>query len=94
MKKNKSSYQLEIIYKVKELRLKHNVSQMSLAEMLSISNGQIGNIESYKYPHKYTLKQLSCIADNFNIPIESLFLDGIEDININNLIKRIIEYDE
>lgn len=95
----KTEYQLHIIRKVKLLRETNGYSQSQLATYLDISPGQMGNIESIKYPQKYTLSQLNKICKLFNITIQSLFIEekncGIETSElICLLINKIIEYEE
>lgn len=99
MKTAKSEYQEKVISKLRKLRVDNNISQAQLSGILSISPGQIGNIESYKYSHKYTLKQIKKICDYFNYPVDYIFLDENEEIKdkdeaINMLILKIIEYDK
>ena len=94
----KSEYQLEIIYKIRKLREANKYSQSQLARHLELSDGQIGNVESYKYPQKYTLSQLYKICKLFHISIEHLFIEDDEyakniDI-IDLLIQKIIKYEE
>lgn len=95
----KTDFQIEIINKIKKYRIDQNISQAYISEMLDLnSNGLIGNIESPKYSHKYTLKQLHILLQKLNFPLESLFLTETElnqdkQLIINNLIKKIIEYD-
>lgn len=50
----KSQYQVEIIDRIRRLRHDNQYSQAELATLLGISRGQIGCIESHRYPHKYT----------------------------------------
>lgn len=90
----KTPYQIEVINRIKTIRLEHGVSQMQLANILSVSNGQIGNIESTKYSHKYTLSQLFCLCKHFKINIAQLFLPNENNITIEQLIEKIIEYDK
>jgi len=98
MEFNKSLYQIDIINKVKKLRLENNFSQSQLSSLLEVSSGQIGNIESLRYSHKYTLKQIFTITQYFNYRVEKVFLSDEElslskEEVINILIKKIIEYD-
>ena len=56
------------------------------------------NIESPRFPHKYTLKQLSVLCEAFQYPFENLFLDEKETLlpykeRIKLLINKIIDYD-
>lgn len=94
MKILKTSYQIEVINRIKNIRLEHGLSQMQLASILNVSNGQIGNIESTKYSHKYTLSQLSCLCKYFKINIAQLFLPNENEITIEQLVEKIIEYDK
>ena len=90
----KTPYQIEVINRVKNIRLEKGVSQMQLANILNVSNGQIGNIESTKYSHKYTLSQLSSLCKHFKIEITQLFLPDAKNISIDQIIEKIIEYDK
>ena len=94
----KTSQQLDIIFFVKELRIEHKLSQAGLADKLDISYGLIGNIESSKFPHKYTISQLNTIMKYFDLPFEELFLKA-DELKLNKrktidlLIDKIVEYD-
>lgn len=97
MTSKKTEIQENIILKIKKLRNQHNLSQEAIADLLGISNGQMGNIESPKYKHKYTLKQLNTICIHLGYPIEKLFLNEDElvaDNRIEIFIKRFLEYDK
>ena len=91
---SKSDFQLNVVNRVRELRIERNVSQNSLASLLLLSNGQIGNIESPKYQHKYTLKQLKILSDFFNVNIAYWFTGENRDLSSSELINQIIKYDE
>lgn len=89
----KTENQIKIINRVKELRQEKGVSQQQLATLLGVTNGQIGNIESLKYPHKYTLQQLRLIAQHFEIPTDTFFLKrGEKELGTEECIERICEY--
>lgn len=89
----KSENQIMVINRVKILRVERNISQQQLATVLDATNGTIGNIESLKYPNKYTLKQLNAIAKHFEVPIESFFMnEGEEGISIAEYTDRVCEY--
>lgn len=93
----KTELQLQVINIVRELRNNHKLSQAGLSDVLNVSYGMIGNIESTKYEHKYTLKQLKAICTYFDFPFKRLFLNDSqieeeEDKLINLLIDKIIEY--
>lgn len=94
----KSEYQNYIINKVRRLREERQCSQENIATLLGLSNGHIGNIESPKKIHKYTLNQIFKICQEFNYPIEQIFLeeeDYVANIDIvSNIIKKIIQYEE
>lgn len=97
-KMKKSEYQLEIIFKIKQEREARGLGQKNVADILGISEGHVGNIESHKFPHKYTLKQLDTLCKYFKMPTEQLFIsDDIymqEDINITSLlVEKIVEYE-
>ena len=94
----KGKYQLEIIFKIKKEREARGLGQKNIADILGISVGHIGNIESQKFPHKYTLKQLDTLCKFFKIPTEQLFIsDDLylqKGTNITSLlVDKIIEYE-
>ena len=92
-----SDIQTQVIQKIRKLRIERGISQLSLSNILGVSDGQIGNIESPKYQHKYTLKQLYDFCSFIEYPFENLFLseDELKSSNaINLLITKIIEYDK
>ncbi len=89
----KSENQIKVINRVKILRVERNISQQQLATVLDATNGTIGNIESLKYPNKYTLKQLNVLAKHFEVPIESFFKnEGEEGLSIAEYTDRVCEY--
>lgn len=99
MKTKKTDYQLKIINIIKELRQSQHMTQALVSELLGTNSyGQIGNIESPKFPHKYTLKQISVLCQEFNYPIESVFLSE-EELQLSKkelikcLIEKLVEYD-
>lgn len=65
-----------------------------LATVIEVSNGQIGNIESPKFQHKYTLKQLYLIARHFNVSVDYLLTGSKQVLDSDSLIKALIKYDE
>ncbi len=93
-----TSIQETVIQRVKSLRINNNISQLQLGSILGISSGQVGNIESPRFQHKYTLKQIYLFCEHINYPFEKIFLTDDElketDNQTNLLIKKIIEYDE
>lgn len=94
----KSDYQIFIINKIRKIRMSKKISQLDISELLNISSGQVGNIETPKRSHKYTLSQLHLLCDEFKINIYDLFLDESEELSkdetIRRLINSIIEYEK
>lgn len=90
----KTDFQNEVINRIRQLRIDHELSQIGLANVIDVSNGQIGNIESPKFRHKYTLKQLDVIARYFNVPFEFLLTGSCDRLETNDLIKALVRYDE
>ena len=88
----KTDFQLRVINIIRELRQGQNASQAYVAELLDLrSSGP-------RFPHKYTLKQLSVLCEAFQYPFENLFLDEKETLlpykeRIKLLINKIIDYD-
>lgn len=97
MESQNSELQDAIIGEIKRLRVQNDISQLQLSRILNISAGQIGNIESPKYQHKYTLKQIQTFCNYINYPLEQIFLTeeerASEDV-ISLLINKIIAYYE
>ena len=91
----KSAIQNDVVFRIRSLREKNGYSQLRIAELLGLSSGQVGNIETPKQPHKYTLAQLEVLSNEFHIPIEQLFCSTAEEasrITIKELVHKIIEY--
>lgn len=91
-----SNIEDQVIQKIRRLRIERNISQSALSDILGISDGQIGNIESPKYQHKYTLKQIYEFCSFIEYPFENIFLKE-EELKSKNivklLIKKIVEYE-
>lgn len=94
MSEMKTDYQNKIIVHIRNLREKAGYSQVDIAKLLEISTGQLGNIESYKQSHKYTLRQITKICDKLKVNIESIFFyeDEVDKITPRMLVDKIIEY--
>ena len=90
----KTQYQIEIINRIRFLRIEKNISQIKLANILNVSTGYIGNVESTKFRHKYTLKQLCELSKFFNITLDFLFTGKNVSLTKEQLINNIIDYDE
>lgn len=96
MKSRNTDIEEQVIQKIKQLRIERNISQLALSNILSISDGQIGNIESPRYQHKYTLKQIYTFCSFIKYPFECIFLTKEElamENNMTILIEKIIEYE-
>lgn len=95
----KTNYQLSIINRLRDLRQERNLSQAQVATSLGISTGQMGNIETPKASHKYTIGQIYAICNEFKISVADIFLSDEErklptNDQINILIKNIVEYEQ
>jgi transcriptional regulator with XRE-family HTH domain len=58
----KSTFDLAVIRLVKAYRVAHDLTQDDLAEILDVSRGYIGQIESPSSRSKYNLNQLNRLA--------------------------------
>lgn len=95
MNNKKSDLQMQVVNRIKKIRLSHNISQRDMANILDITSGEIGNIESLKYKNKYTLKQLMTISTKMQVSIVDLLYnedekDGKKDVD--EILKRIVSY--
>ena len=90
----KTQFQYEVISRLKKLREEKNYTQASIAKLLEISPGQLGNIESIKQEHKFTLAQIMKICDELKIDIESIFLPEKEKVETREVIEAIVKYQE
>lgn len=94
----KTELQLKVINIIREYRNDNDLSQAGLSDILEISYGLIGNIESHKFSQKYTINQLYLLAKHFEIPFEVLFITE-DEANMSKrnvidlLIEKIAEYD-
>jgi transcriptional regulator with XRE-family HTH domain len=90
----KTEFQYKVISRIKKLREEKNYTQASIAKLLEISPGQLGNIESIKQEHKFTLAQILKICDELNISIENIFLPEKEGAKTREVIEAIVKYQE
>jgi len=74
-KQFKSDIEAYVINRVKEMRVKANLSQSELAVELNVSNGFIGQAESSKSPSKYNLNHLNQLAVIFKCSIKDFMPD-------------------
>ncbi len=87
----KTDYQKYVIHKIRELRMARNLSQKDLASLIGVSNGQIGNIESFRSSHKYTLCQVFRICVEFGVHVQDIFMDPTQRESITDPVSYIIE---
>ena len=93
----KSDYQQQVINKIKALREKQGITQLAFSKMLGISPGQMGNIDSIRQPHKYTIKQLLTICDALGIGIEVVLFPSSaqsKTYSVREVVTAIIKYQE
>lgn len=76
---SKSLIELFAINKIREKRIQFGFSQAYLAELLGVSSGFIGKVESHKYPTKYNLNHLFKLAILFNCSPQE-FLPSMEEM--------------
>jgi transcriptional regulator with XRE-family HTH domain len=74
------------------MRAERGFSQADVARALGISPGQLGNIESPRRNHKYTLKQIYTLSKLFNVELADIF--NVSDADINSIIEKIIKYQD
>ncbi|HEY0654152.1 MAG TPA: helix-turn-helix transcriptional regulator [Chryseosolibacter sp.] len=60
--RNKSKFEMVIVERVRQVRLKKNLTQDDIAMFLNISRGFVGQIESPNHQSKYSLDQLNKLA--------------------------------
>ena len=93
----KSDYQQQVINKIKALREKQGITQLAFSKMLGISPGQMGNIDSIRQPHKYTIKQLMTICDALGVGIEEVLYPSSaksKACSVRDVVTAIIKYQE
>lgn len=93
----KTDYQQQVINRIKLIRESKGFSQLAFSKLLDISPGQMGNIDSCKQPHKYTLKQILRICDFLEITIEEVFFadnEKYEMFSTRDVINAIIKYQD
>lgn len=90
----KTKYQLNVINRIRSLRTAKGISQIKIAHLLDVSSGYIGNVESPRYQHKYTLKQLVELAHCFDVTLDYILTGEHTDLTTKELINHLISYDE
>ncbi len=71
--KGKSAIDQYVINIVREKRSQRKMSQSELATVLNVSNGFIGQVESSKYPTKYSIEQINIISGIFDCSPKDFF---------------------
>lgn len=93
----KTDYQQQVINRIKFIRESKGLSQLAFSKLLDISPGQMGNIDSCKQPHKYTLKQILKICDFLQIRVEDIFFANNEKCRVystRDVMNAIIKYQD
>ena len=93
----KTDYQQQVINRIKQIRERKGFSQLAFSKVLDISPGQMGNIDSCKQPHKYTLKQILRICDFLEVSIEEILFEnneGSSAFSTRDVIDAIIRYQD
>ena len=93
----KTEYQQKVINRIKSIREDKGITQLAFAQLLDISPGQMGNIDSYKQPHKFTIKQIVTICDSLGVKIEDvLFPDNLssKSYSVRDVVNAIIRYQD
>lgn len=93
----KTEYQQEVITRIRRLRESRGITQIALANMLGISPGQMGNIDSFKQPHKYTIKQILTVCDALGVNVEDvLFSEDLKQkaYSVRDVVDAIIKYQD
>lgn len=93
----KTEYQQKVINTIKGIREDKGMTQLAFAKLLGISPGQMGNIDSYKQPHKYTIKQIVAVCDSLGVKIEDVLFPGVtssKSYSVRDVVNAIIRYQE
>lgn len=75
-KAKKTGFELAVIAKVTEIRLSKGITQSTLAEMLGLTAGFIGQIESPNFASKYNLNHLNRLAYELDCSPKDFMPDG------------------
>ncbi|RKR05151.1 hypothetical protein C8C83_4483 [Flavobacterium sp. 90] len=91
-----SELDFHLIERVRELRIKSNLSQVALAHKVGVSEGYFGKVENLKQPGKYNIRMLSRIAialelDSYvDLFPQKIFSNDLVKIKIELLTKKEI----
>lgn len=58
----KTKFEMEVVQKVKEIRLSRGLSQYDISEILGTSSSFVGQVEVPNHPSKYNLNHLNRLA--------------------------------
>lgn len=72
---SKTKFDLQIVDIVRKKRLEIGYSQEQLANLLGVSNGFIGKVESSKFSSKYNLNHINKLANIFQCSPRELIPD-------------------
>ena len=75
MGKPKTKFEIAVVDKVREMRIKKGFSQDYIAGILGFSLGFIGQIESPNNPSKYNLNHLNRLAYEFGCSVKDFMPD-------------------
>jgi len=84
-----SELDFHLIEKVRELRIKSNLSQVALSQKIGVSEGHIGNIENHKLTKRLNIRLLARIAKALELKSYMEFFP--DKIYSNDLVKIKIE---
>ncbi|MFS0836970.1 transcriptional repressor LexA [Paenibacillus sp. 1P03SA] len=73
----------EINHRIKELRLKHNLTMAKMADMIGVSPGNISDWENGKKKSTPTARALISISKQFNVSLDWLMTGTIPDFPAN-----------
>lgn len=73
----KSKIDMAVINKVKEFRIKNDLSQDGLASILGMTRGYIGQVESPRTLSKYNMVHLNTLALEFGCSLKDFMPDPI-----------------
>lgn len=69
----KTDIEQYVIDKVKEIRISKGISQATLAHMIELSVGFVGNVENPTHIAKWNLNHLNRISKELDVPFKDFF---------------------
>ena len=61
-----------LIKRVKELRIKHNLTQLQLAQKMELSDGFVSKVETFTERAKYNVRHFFLLAEAFNCSLQEI----------------------